>query len=272
MGTKKYKPNTPGFRQRQVNDYEEVTTTKVTKSLTKSLRSKSGRNNLGRVTVRWRGGRSRRHYRLVDFNRNKDGVPGKIMTIEYDPNRTAYISLVHYNDGEKCYIITPLKSKIGDTIVSSNEAEIKAGNTLAINLIPVGSLIHNIELKAKGGAKLVRSAGCYATIMGRQEKYVTIKLPSGEVRLINNKCLATIGQVGNPFNRNSVKGKAGASRWIGRRPRVRGSVMNACDHPHGGGEGRAPVGHASPRTPWGKPALGYKTRNKKKHSQKYIIR
>ena len=272
MGTKKYKPNTPGFRQRQVNDYEEVTSKKYEKSLVKSLRSKSGRNNQGKVTVRWRGGRRRRQYRMIDFKRSKQGVPASIISIEYDPNRTANIALVHYNDGEKAYIIAPLKSKVGDIIVSSEKAEIKPGNTLPINLIPVGSLIHNIELKAKAGAQLVRSAGCYAIIMGRQENYVTIKLPSGEVRLIHNSCLATIGQVGNTDNRNTVKGKAGASRWRGRRPKVRGSVMNACDHPHGGGEGRAPVGHASPRTPWGKPALGYKTRNRKKHSKKYILR
>ncbi|RAP26442.1 50S ribosomal protein L2 [Candidatus Marinamargulisbacteria bacterium SCGC AG-333-B06] len=272
MGTKKYKPNTPGFRQRQVNDFKSLTNDKVSKSLTKSLRSKSGRNNVGKVTVRWRGGRSRRHYRLIDFKRKKAGVPGQIMTIEYDPNRSANISLVHYKDGEKTYIITPLKSKVGDTILTSDSADIKVGNSLPIYLIPVGSLVHNIELRAKGGAKLVRSAGCYATITGRQENYVTLKLPSGEVRLIHNNCLATIGQVGNTENRNTVKGKAGASRWSGKRPRVRGSVMNACDHPHGGGEGRAPIGHASPRTPWGKPALGYKTRNKKKHSKKYILR
>ena len=272
MGTKKYKPNTPGFRQRQINQHDEVTSLRSEKSLVKPLNSKAGRNNQGKVTLRWRGGGNRRKYRIIDFKRIKFDIPATIINIEYDPNRSANIALIYYKDGEKAYIVAPLKSKVGDVIVSSSSAEIKPGNTLPINLIPIGSLIHNIELKSKGGAKLVRSAGCYATIMGRQENYVTIKLPSGEVRLIHNNCLATIGQIGNTDNRNTVKGKAGASRWIGRRPKVRGAVMNACDHPHGGGEGRAPVGHASPRTPWGKPALGYKTRNKKKHSKKYIIR
>jgi len=272
MGTKKYKPNTPGFRQRQVNDNSAVTEKKSSKPLTRSLRSNSGRNNQGKVTVRWRGGRGRRQFRSIDFKRDKYDIPGVIKTIEYDPNRSSFISLIHYNDGEKAYILTPLKAKVGDAVLSSNQAEIRPGNTLPLRSIPVGSLIHNIELKVSGGAKLVRSAGCYATITGRQENFIVIKLPSGEVRLIHSDCTATIGQLGNTDNRNTCKGKAGASRWVGKRSRVRGSVMNACDHPHGGGEGRAPVGHASPRTPWGKPALGYKTRDKKKHSKKYILR
>ena len=205
-------------------------------------------------------------------DRNKTNIPGKIVTVEYDPNRSAFISLVHYNDGDKRYIISPLKAKVGDVINSGKDSEIKPGNTLPIYLIPVGSNIHNIEISPKSGGKLVRSAGVFAVITGRQEKYVTVKLPSGQVRLINNNCLATIGQIGNTDNRNIVLGKAGAKRWIRKRSKVRGSCMNACDHPHGGGEGRAPVGQASPRSPWGKPTLGYKTRKKNKKSNKYILK
>ena len=271
MGTKKYKPTTPGFRTRQINDYEELTVSKPFSALVKSKKNNAGRNKNGRLTVRSRGGGNKRKYRTIDFKRNKIDIEGKIITIEYDPFRTAFISLVQYNDGEKRYIITPLKAKVGDVIKTTQNIDIKLGNTLPIHKIPVGTQIHNIELRKNGGAKLVRSAGSYATITGRQEKYVTVKLPSGEVRLINNECFATIGQVSNTDNRNTVLGKAGAKRWVRRRPKVRGAVMNACDHPHGGGEGRAPVGHSSPRTPWGKPALGYKTRNKKK-SNKHLLK
>ncbi len=272
MGTKKYNPTTPGFRQRQVHDYEELTTNKPEKSLLKFIKNKAGRNNQGKVTVRFRGGGTKRKYRVIDFKRDKKEIPATILTVEYDPNRTSFISLVQYNDGEKRYILTPLKAKVGDVINSSKEADIKLGNTLPIYLIPVGSNIHNIELNPGSGAKLVRSAGAYGVITGRQEKYVTVKLPSGQVRLIHNQCLATIGQVSNTDNRNIVLGKAGATRYKRRRSKVRGSVMNACDHPHGGGEGRAPVGQASPRSPWGKPTLGYKTRKRNKHSNKYILK
>ena len=272
MGTKKYKPTTPGLRTRRTNDYAQLTTDKPEKSLLKPLKNNAGRNNKGRVTVRFRGGGNKRFYRVIDFKRNKLDVPGKIVSVEYDPNRSAFISLVHYIDGEKRYILTPIKSKVGDMINSGKNSDIKPGNSLPINLIPVGSFIHNIELSPKSGAKLVRSAGVYAVITGRQENYVTVKLPSGQVRLINNNCFATIGQVSNTDNRNTVLGKAGAKRWVRKRSKVRGSCMNACDHPHGGGEGRAPVGQASPRSPWGKPTLGYKTRKKNKHSNKYILK
>ena len=263
MGTKKYKPTTPGQRSRQINDYVDLTNTKKEKSLLKTFSKKSGRNNSGKITVRHRGGGNKRHYREIDFSGKKLNVPGKVVSVEYDPNRSAFISLVHYIDGDKRYILTPNKIKVGAKIQSSENADIKPGNTLPIQLIPLGTMIHNIELHKGKGAQLVRSAGVYATVTGRQENYVTVKLPSGEVRLIKNGCKATIGQVSNTDNRNTVIGKAGANRWVRKRPTVRGSVMNACDHPHGGGEGRAPVGQASPRTPWGKPALGYKTRKNK---------
>tara|TARA_B100001989_G_C24534447_1_gene463522 strand:+ start:752 stop:1567 length:816 start_codon:yes stop_codon:yes gene_type:complete len=271
MGTKKYKPTSPGLRTRQVNDYESVTENQPYRKLTCSKKNNAGRNNTGRVTVRFKGGGNKRKYRTIDFRRNKQDIPAKVLTVEYDPFRTAFISLICYEDGEKAYILTPLKLKVGDKIKSTNNIEIKPGNTLPINKIPVGTNVHNIELKKNSGAKLVRSAGCYATITGRQENYVTVKLPSGEVRLIHNDCKATVGQLGNTDNRNTVLGKAGATRWVRKRSKVRGSVMNACDHPHGGGEGRAPVGNPSPRTPWGKPALGYKTRKKKK-SNKHLIK
>jgi large subunit ribosomal protein L2 len=272
MGIKNYKPTTPGRRTRRTNDYEQVTTDSPEKSLLRPLKNNAGRNNKGRVTVRFRGGGNKRFYRVIDFKRNKTDVPGKIVSVEYDPNRSAFISLVHYVDGEKRYILAPLKSKVGDVINSGKSSDIKPGNSLPIYLIPVGSFIHNVELSPKSGAKLVRSAGVYAVITGRQEKYVTVKLPSGQVRLINNNCLATVGQIGNTDNRNVVLGKAGAKRWIRKKSKVRGSCMNACDHPHGGGEGRAPIGQSSPRTPWGKPTLGYKTRKKNKHSNKYILK
>jgi large subunit ribosomal protein L2 len=260
MGTKKYKPNTPGQRTRQTNDYAELTNTKKSKSLSTIVKSKAGRNNSGKITVRHRGGGSKRFLRDIDFKRTKFNIPGKIVSVEYDPNRSAFISLVNYIDGEKRYIISPNKVKVGAHVLSSPEAAIKPGNTIPIYLIPLGTMIHNIELHKGKGAQLVRSAGVFAVVTGRQQNYVTVKLPSGEVRLIHNDCLATIGQVSNTDQKNIVLGKAGAKRWKRRRSTVRGAVMNACDHPHGGGEGRAPVGQASPRTPWGKPALGKKTR------------
>jgi len=272
MGTKKYKPTTPGLRQRQVSDYAEVTASSPEKSLTKRIPGKGGRNNQGRITVRFRGARKHKLlYRIVDFKRDKDGVPGKVKTIEYDPNRNAFISLIQYKDGEKRYILHPNGLEVGDTINSGPEADIKVGNTLPLKNIPVSTVLHNVELSIGKGGQLARTAGSSVVLMGKHEKYVTIKLPSGETRLINNQCKATIGTVGHSEQRNTVKGKAGAKRWIGRRSHVRGSVMNPCDHPHGGGEGRAPIGQAGPRTPWGKPTLGYKTRNKKKQSSKFIL-
>ena len=272
MGTKKYKPTTPGFRSRQVNDYESLTTNKPLKALTKKSKNSAGRNNTGKITVRHKGGGNKRFYREIDFKRNKFNIPGTVVSIEYDPNRTAFISLVKYNDGDKRYILSASKLKVGSKVLSSDESEIKPGNVLPIQLIPLGTYIHNIEMHKGKGAQLVRSAGTFALVTGRQEDYVTVKLPSGEVRLIKNNCKATIGQVSNSDNRNTVKGKAGANRWIRKRPTVRGSVMNACDHPHGGGEGRAPVGQKSPRDPWGNPTLGKKTRKtNKSKKRKYII-
>jgi large subunit ribosomal protein L2 len=272
MGTKKYKPVTPGLRQRQVSDFLEITTSSPEKSLLTRIPGKGGRNNQGRVTVRFRGARKHRLlYREIDFKRNKDGVPGKVKTIEYDPNRNAYISLIQYKDGEKRYILSPSGLAVDDMIMNGPDSEIKTGNCLPLKNIPVSSTIHNVELSIGKGGQLARSAGSYVVLMGKHEKYVTVRLPSGETRLINNQCKATLGSVGHQDHRHTVKGKAGAKRWIGRRPHVRGSVMNPCDHPHGGGEGRAPVGHAGPRTPWGKPTLGYKTRDKKKQSSKFIL-
>ena len=271
MGTKKYKPTSPGLRQRQVLTFDELTTDKPEKSLLTSLNKRAGRSKNGRITVRSRGGGSKRHYRIIDFKRNKTDISGEVKSIEYDPNRTSFISLVQYTDGEKRYIVSPNKLKVGDKIKSGENCDIKPGNTLALKDIPAGTNVHNVELHIDKGGQIARSAGVYAVLMGKHDKYVTLKMPSGEVRLINNKCKATIGEVGNSDNRNTVLGKAGANRWRGRRPKVRGSVMNPCDHPHGGGEGRAPVGHAGPRTPWGKPTLGYKTRNKRKKSGKFIL-
>lgn len=272
MGTKKYKAITDGFRQRSVPDYEEITTSSPEKSLIKRLVSKAGRNNQGKVTVRFRGAaKHKKLYRIIDFKRDKDGVEGKVKTIEYDPNRNALISLIQYKDGERRYILCPKGLKVGDIVTSGEDSDIKPGNSLCLKDIPVGSSVHNVELSINKGGQLARTAGSYVVIMGKHDKYVTVKLPSGETRLINNRCKATLGEVGHSEQRNTVKGKAGASRWVGKKPHVRGSVMNACDHPHGGGEGRAPVGQASPRTPWGKPTLGYKTRNKKKKSSKFIL-
>jgi large subunit ribosomal protein L2 len=271
MGTKKYKPVTPGLRQRRVNDYNEVTTRSPEVSLLVKKNKKAGRNNTGRITVRRRGGENKRHYRIIDFKRDKKDIVGTIKSIEYDPNRSAYISLVYYEDGEKRYIITPNKAVVGQRVISGEDVDIKPGNTLPLKSIPAGASVYNVELHLNKGAQLVRSAGVSAVLMGKHEGYVTLKLPSGEVRLINENCTATVGQSGNTDHRNRVIGKAGINRKLGKRPKVRGSVMNPCDHPHGGGEGRAPIGQEGPRTPWGKPTLGYKTRKKRKKFGRFIV-
>ncbi|MCQ2010621.1 MAG: 50S ribosomal protein L2 [Sporolactobacillus sp.] len=272
MPLKKYKPTTNGRRNMTSLDFAEITTDTPEKTLLKSLPKKAGRNNQGRLTVRHQGGGHKRQYRVIDFKRNKDGVPGKIATIEYDPNRTANIALVHYVDGEKRYILAPKGIKVGTQIVSGVDADIKVGNALPLKNIPVGTTIHNIELKPGKGGQLVRSAGTSAQILGKEGKYVLIRLVSGEVRMVLETCRATIGQVGNLEHELVSVGKAGRSRWKGIRPTVRGSVMNPNDHPHGGGEGKAPVGRKSPMSPWGKPTMGYKTRSKKNASEQFIIR
>jgi len=272
MGIKKYKPTSPGRRGMTVSTFEEITTDKPEKSLLVPLRSKAGRNNQGKITVRHQGGGHKRQYRIIDFKRNKDGIPGRVATIEYDPNRSANIALINYLDGEKRYILAPLGLKVGDEIISGPNADIKLGNALPLENIPVGTMIHNIELKPGKGGQLIRSAGAEAQILGKEGKYVIIRLKSGEMRLIRKECRATIGQVGNLDHENINIGKAGRTRWLGIRPTVRGSVMNPVDHPHGGGEGRSPIGRKSPVTPWGKPTLGYKTRKKNNLNDKYIIR
>ncbi|CAM3234821.1 50S ribosomal protein L2 [Sporolactobacillus spathodeae] len=272
MPLKKYKPTSNGRRNMTSLDFAEITTDTPEKSLLKKLPKKAGRNNQGRLTVRHQGGGHKRQYRVIDFKRNKDGVPGKIATIEYDPNRTANIALVHYVDGEKRYIIAPKGLKVGTQIMSGVDADIKVGNALPLKNIPVGTVVHNIELKPGKGAQLVRSAGTSAQILGKEGKYVLVRLVSGEVRMILETCRATIGQVGNLEHELVSVGKAGRSRWKGIRPTVRGSVMNPNDHPHGGGEGKAPVGRKSPMSPWGKPTMGYKTRSKKNPSEQFIIR
>lgn len=272
MGIKKFKPTSPGLRQMTVSTFEEITKKEPEKSLLAPLTKKAGRNSQGKITVRHRGGGVERKYRIIDFKRNKDGVPGKVAAIEYDPNRTANIALIHYADGEKRYIIAPYKLKVGDIIESGENVDIKIGNALPLRSIPVGTTIHNIELKPGKGGQLVRSAGNSAQLVAKEGKYAQVKLPSGEVRMIHVECRATIGQVGNIDHENITVGKAGRKRHMGIRPTVRGSVMNPNDHPHGGGEGRAPIGRPSPVTPWGKPTLGYKTRKKNKKSDKFIVR
>ncbi|MGF7058324.1 50S ribosomal protein L2 [Brassicibacter mesophilus] len=272
MGIKKFKPTSPGIRQMTVSTFEEITKKEPEKSLVVSLTKNSGRNAYGRITVRHRGGGAKRKYRIIDFKRNKDGIPGKVAAIEYDPNRSANIALINYADGEKRYIIAPHNLHVGDVIESGEGADIKVGNALPLKNIPVGTVIHNIELKAGKGAQLVRSAGNSAQLMGKEGDYANLRLPSGETRLVRVECRATIGQVGNIDHENITIGKAGRKRHMGIRPTVRGSVMNPNDHPHGGGEGRAPIGRPSPVTPWGKPALGYKTRKKNKKSDKLIVR
>lgn len=272
MAIKKFKPTSPALREMTVFISDEVTTNQPEKSLLVPLKKNSGRNVHGKITVRHRGGGNRRKYRIIDFKRNKDGIPAKVATIEYDPNRTANIALLNYADGEKRYILAPVGIKVGDTLLSGPEADIKPGNALALKNMPVGTVVHNIELKAGKGAQLVRSAGVSAQLMAKEGNKALLRLPSGEMRYVSIECKATIGQVGNVEHANETIGKAGRKRHMGIRPTVRGSVMNPNDHPHGGGEGRAPIGRPSPMTPWGKPAMGYKTRNKHKASNKYIIR
>ena len=272
MGIRKYNPTTPGLRGMTVSTFEEITETTPEKSLTAHLKKNAGRNMRGKITVRHRGGGAKARYRIIDFKRNKDGIAGNVKTIEYDPNRSANIALIVYADGEKRYIIAPDGLKVGDVIYSGPDADIQTGNALPLANIPVGTLIHNIELKPGKGAQLARSAGNGAQLMAKEEKYAQVRLPSGEVRKVLLVCRATIGEVGNVDHSNISIGKAGRKRHMGWRPKVRGSVMNPNDHPHGGGEGKAPVGRKSPVTPWGKPALGYKTRKKHKDSDKYIVK
>ncbi|WP_044641882.1 50S ribosomal protein L2 [Risungbinella massiliensis] len=272
MGIKSFRPTTPSRRQMTVSTFEEITTDKPEKSLLAPLTKKAGRNNQGRITTRHQGGGHKRKYRIIDFKRNKDGIVGKVATIEYDPNRSANIALVNYVDGEKRYILAPSGLKVGQEVMSGPEADIRVGNALPLRNIPVGSVIHNIEMKPGAGGQLVRAAGASAQLLGKEGKYAIIRLTSGEMRYILLECRATLGQVGNLDHELINIGKAGRSRWLGKRPTVRGSVMNPVDHPHGGGEGRAPIGRKGPVTPWGKPTLGYKTRKKNKASDKYIIR
>ncbi|WP_209811059.1 50S ribosomal protein L2 [Ammoniphilus resinae] len=272
MGIKKYKPTSAGRRQMTVSTFEEITTDQPEKSLLAPLNKKAGRNNQGKITVRHQAGGHKRQYRIIDFKRTKDGIPGRVATIEYDPNRTANIALINYADGEKRYIIAPQGLKVGDVIESGPDADIKVGNALPLANMPVGTTIHNIELKPGKGGQMVRSAGASAQLLGRDGEYAIIRLTSGEIRKVRLECRATIGQVGNLDHELINIGKAGRNRWLGNRPTVRGSVMNPVDHPHGGGEGRAPIGRKSPLSPWGKPTLGAKTRNSKKESSKYIVR
>ncbi|MDR2104211.1 MAG: 50S ribosomal protein L2 [Deferribacteraceae bacterium] len=270
MGIKTFKPTSKGVRFKSSNDFAEITATKPEKSLSKSKKRKSGRNSAGRITVRHMGGGHKRRYRIIDFKRNKEGIDGKIASIEYDPNRSANIALVNYIDGEKRYILAPNGLKVGDVITSGGEADIKTGNSRRLFELPVGTLIHNIEMRPGKGGQLVRSAGTFAQLLSKEGAYCHVRLPSGEVRLIKSECRASIGQVGNLDHENISLGKAGRKRWLGVRPTVRGVAMNPVDHPHGGGEGRTSGGR-HPVTPWGKPTKGYKTRKKNKPSNKYII-
>ena len=272
MGIKKYNPTTPSLRQMTVSTFEEIDKVAPEKSLLRPLYSKAGRNANGRITVRHRGGGAKRKYRVIDFKRYKDGMKATVQSIEYDPNRSANIALLQYEDGEKTYIIAPLGLKAGDVVVSGEGSDIKPGNAMEIKDIPVGTLIYNVELYPGKGGQLVRSAGNTAQLMAKENGYAQVRLPSGEVRMVRLDCRATIGQVGNIDYENINIGKAGRKRHIGFRPTVRGVVMNPNDHPHGGGEGKSPIGMPSPVTPWGKPALGYKTRNKKKASDKFIVK
>ncbi len=271
MGIKVYKPTSPGRRGMTVSTFEEITATTPERSLLQPLTKTGGRNNQGRMTTRHKGGGHKRMYRLIDFKRDKENIPAKVATIEYDPNRTANIALLNYVDGEKRYIIAPQGLKVGDTVISGTDADIKAGNALPLANIPVGTVVHNVEMRPGCGAQIARSAGSSVQLMAKLDKYATLRLPSGEMRQVPIGCKATIGVVGNADQININLGKAGRNRWLGVRPANRGVVMNPCDHPHGGGEGRSPVGR-NPVTPWGKPALGVRTRNKKKQSNKLIIR
>lgn len=272
MATKSYKPTTPSRRFMTVADYSGLSKVKPEKSLLVKLKKNAGRNSYGRITVRHRGGGNKVKYRLIDFKRDKVDMNATVLTLEYDPNRTAYIALVQYEDGEKRYILAPEGLKVGDVVVSSNTADIKPGNTLPMAYIPVGTIIHNIEISKNKGGQLVRAAGNAAQLMAKEGDYALVRLPSNEVRKVLIDCKATIGQVSNLEHENVSIGKAGRKRHMGIRPTVRGVVMNPCDHPHGGGEGKSPIGRPSPVTPWGKPALGYKTRKTKKHSSKLIIK
>ena len=270
MPVRTYKPTSPGRRGMSVSTFDEVTRTKPERSLLQKKVSTAGRNNQGRMTSRHRGGGVKRRYRVIDFKRDKFGVPAKVFSIEYDPNRSARIALLHYLDGAKRYMLAPQGLKVGDMVMSGPEAEIRVGNAMPLRNVPTGSVIHNIELRAGRGGQIVRSAGVAAQLMAKEGDYAVVRLPSGEQRLIHLNCMATLGQVGNLEHENVKIGKAGRSRYLGRRPHVRGSVMNPVDHPHGGGEGRAPRG-GQPQTPWGKPALGYRTRHNKR-TDKYILR
>lgn len=270
MATKQLKPTTPGQRHRIAPIFDEVTTDRPVKSLTKGLKQSGGRNNRGRTTMRYRGGGHKRKYRIIDFKRDKRDIPAKVQTVEYDPNRTARIALLAYADGERRYIIAPNKLNVGDTVISSETAQPDVGNALPMKNMPAGTFIHNIEMQPGKGGQLCRSAGTVAQMVAKTDKYVTVKLPSGEVRLILGTCYATVGTTSNPDHFNTTKGKAGRTRWLGRRPRVRGVAKNPVDHPMGGGEGKASGGH--PRSPWGQAAKGKKTRNRKKLSSKFIVR
>ena len=272
MAIKAYKPTTPGRRGMTVTDYSGLSKVAPEKSLLQPLKKNAGRNNTGRITVRHHGGGNRQKYRIIDFKRDKTDMPAKVLTLEYDPNRSAHIALVQYEDGEKRYIVAPHGLKVGDTVVSGAGADIKTGNALPLSSIPVGTFIHNIELYPGKGAQLARSAGIQAQLMAKENGYAMVRLPSGELRNVSDKCMATIGQVGNIDHENVNIGKAGRTRHMGIRPTVRGSVMNPCDHPHGGGEGKSPIGRPGPVTPWGKPALGYKTRGRHKSSDKFIVK
>ena len=272
MGIKGFRPTSPAVRHMTVSTFEEITKKEPEKSLVVALKKYSGRNNSGKITVRHKGGGSKKKYRIIDFKRTKDDIPAKVSAIEYDPNRSANIALLVYADGEKRYILAPNKLKVGDPVISGEAVDIKIGNAMPLKSIPVGTLIHNIELKSGKGGQMVRSAGNSAQLMAKEGAYAQVRLPSGEVRMVRIECRATIGQVGNIDHENINIGKAGRKRHMGIRPTVRGSVMNPNDHPHGGGEGRAPIGRPSPVTPWGKPALGYKTRKKNKESNKFIVR
>ncbi len=272
MAIKSYKPTTPSLREMTVTDYSTLSKVAPERSLLENLKKSSGRNNTGRITVRHRGGGNRRKYRIIDFKRNKLNMTAEVMTLEYDPNRSAHIALVQYEDGEKRYILAPLGLKVGDKIVAGAEADIKPGNALPLANIPVGTFIHNVELYPGKGAQLARAAGIQAQLMAKENGYALIRLPSSELRNVPINCMATIGQVGNIDHENVAIGKAGRKRHMGWRPTVRGSVMNPCDHPHGGGEGKSPVGRPGPVTPWGKPALGYKTRKKTNRTDKYIVK
>ena len=272
MAIKYYKPTINSMRNRSVTDYSVLSKVAPEKSLLAPLKKHSGRNCYGRITVRHRGGGNRRKYRIIDFKRQKFGVEGKVATLEYDPNRSAFIALIEYTDGEKAYIIAPEGLKVGDTVVAGPDADIKPGNALPLKNIPVGTFIHNIELYPGRGAQLARSAGNMAQLMAKENGMALLRLPSSELRNVPESCIATIGQVGNTDHENVKIGKAGRKRNMGWRPTVRGSVMNPCDHPHGGGEGKSPIGRPGPVTPWGKPALGYKTRKKHKQSDRLIVR